>query len=161
MSKKVALTDVPGVGPAMETKLRESGVKTVQALSKANPEKLAQKIDGLSEAGAGKLISAAKSLLPEEPKKGAKKAEKKAETPKAKPEVKEAKPKAKPKKAEAPKTTKATEKKPPKKKKSVSEKKKEPSLEAKTAAKPKKSKEPEAAKAKRERIRGMSRNQVR
>ncbi len=154
MSKKVALTDVPGVGPAIEAKLRESGIKTVHALSKANPEKLAQKIDGLSEAGAGKIISAAKSLLPEGPKKGAKKAEEKAEAPKAKPKVKEAKPKAKPKKAEAkaeaPKTTKSTEKKKPPKKKSVSAKKKEPSLEAKTVAKPKKSKEPKAAKAKKE-----------
>lgn len=153
MSKKAALTDVSGVGPAMEEKLRESGVKTVLALSKANPEKLAQKIDGLSEAGAEKIISAAKSLLPEESKKGARKAEKKAKAPEAKPKVKEAKLKAKPKKseakAEAPKTAKATEKKPPKKK-SVSEKKKEPSLEAKTVAKPKKSKESKAAKAKRE-----------
>ncbi len=150
MSKKAALTDVPGVGPAMEAKLRESGVKTVLALSKANPEKLAQKIDGLSEDGAGKLISAAKSLLPEEPKKVTEKAEKKAKAPEAKPKLKEAKPKKAEAKAEAPKATKATEKKKPPKKKPVSEKLKEPALEAKTAAKPKKSKESKAAKARRE-----------
>jgi large subunit ribosomal protein L32e len=155
MSKKAALTDVPGVGPAMEAKLRESGIKTVLALSKATPEKLAQKIDGLSEAGAGKIISAAKSLLPEEPKKGTEKTEKKAKEPALTPKVKEAKPKTESKKAEAkaeaPKTTKATEKKKPPKQKPVSEtKKKEPALEAKTIAKPAKGRETKASKARKD-----------
>jgi large subunit ribosomal protein L32e len=152
MSKKAALTDVPGVGPAMEAKLRESGIKTVLALSKATPEKLAQKIDGLSEAGAGKIVSAAKSLLPEEPKKGTEKAEKKAKEPAPKPKVKEATPKTESKKAEvkaeAPKTT--EKKKPPKQKPVSEKKKKEPALEAKTIAKPAKGRETKAAKARKE-----------
>jgi len=78
MSKKPTLTDVPGLGPKMEKKLREAGVKTVAKLSKSAPEKLAGKVDGLSEAGAAKLIDAAQKMVSppaEKPKKAPKKPE--------------------------------------------------------------------------------------
>ncbi len=133
MSKRLPLTEVPGVGPAMEEKLRDAGIKTAYALSKADPEKLAEKVDGLGKAGAEKIIAAAIELMPKEEPTTAPKAEKKeaapkkeakAEKPKAKP--KEEKPKAKPKeekpkatpkkaKAEEPKTKSAEKKKPAKK----------------------------------------------
>ncbi|MFW9918387.1 MAG: 50S ribosomal protein L32e [Candidatus Thorarchaeota archaeon] len=123
MSKRLPLTDVPGVGPAMEEKLREAGIKTAYALSKADPAKLAEKVDGLGLASAENIIKAAQDLMPDEttpktkakeetPKADKPKAEKakpkkeaKEETPKAKPkkEAEAEKPKAKPKKLEEPK----------------------------------------------------------
>ncbi|MHA2042862.1 MAG: 50S ribosomal protein L32e, partial [Candidatus Thorarchaeota archaeon] len=104
MSKKPTLTDVPGLGPKMEEKLRESGVKTVAKLSKSVPEKLAAKVDGLSEAGAAKLIAAAQKMVfppvatpkAEKPKKAPKKPEakpKKVAKKKAEEKPKKAKPK--------------------------------------------------------------------
>jgi large subunit ribosomal protein L32e len=130
MSKKPQLGDVPGIGLKMEEKLREAGVKTPVSLSKADPEKLAGKVDGLSVAGAEKIIAAAKELVPAEPAK-------KETKPKKAAEKKEAKPKTKPKaKAEAPKTKKKAEEKPAKKK-AAPKKKKE------TAPKKKKKKAPE------------------
>lgn len=113
MSKRLPLTDVPGVGPAMEEKLREAGIKTAYALSKADPAKLAEKVDGLGLASAENIIKAAQDLMPDEttPKTKAKEETPKAEKPKAekakpKKEAKEETPKAKPKKeaeAEKPK----------------------------------------------------------
>ncbi|MHA2141529.1 MAG: 50S ribosomal protein L32e [Candidatus Thorarchaeota archaeon] len=104
MSKKPTLTEVPGLGPKMEEKLRDVGVKTVAKLSKSAPEKLAAKVDGLSESGAAKLIEAAQKMVPttadkpkaEKPKKAEpkpKKVKKKAEAKpkKAKPKKKEPK----------------------------------------------------------------------
>ncbi len=119
MSKKPKLSDVAGVGPKMEEKLREAGFKSPLKLSRADPAKLASKVDGLSEGGAAKMIDAAKELLPDETKapdtktkpKTAKKAEPKAETTTPK---KKAEPKAKPKKAEVKKA--APKKAAPKKK---------------------------------------------
>ncbi|MFW9848129.1 MAG: 50S ribosomal protein L32e [Candidatus Thorarchaeota archaeon] len=137
MSKKPQLGDVPGIGPKMEEKLREAGVKTPASLSKAKPEKLAEKVDGLSVAGAEKIIEAAKELVSAKPTKKETKpkktAEKKEAKPAAKPKTKPkkdkepSKPKAKPKKeakAEAPKTKKKAEEKP--KEKKAAPKKKEP-----------------------------------
>ena len=129
MSKKPQLGDVPGIGPKMVEKLREAGVKTPVSLSKADAEKLAGKVEGLSVAGAEKIIGAAKKLVPETPvKKETKPKEKTAEK-------KETKPKAKPKKeakAEAPKTKKKAEKKPAKKAAAPKKKKKkEPETEIK------------------------------
>ncbi len=109
MTKKPTLTDVPGLGPKMEEKLREAGVKTVAKLSKSAPEKLAAKVDGLSEAGATKLIAAAQKMVSppadkpkaEKPKKAPKKPEakpKKVVKKKAEEKPKKVKPKAKPKK---------------------------------------------------------------
>ncbi|MGY5864976.1 MAG: 50S ribosomal protein L32e [Candidatus Thorarchaeota archaeon] len=116
MSKKPELKDLPGVGPKLEDKLRAAGIKTVLNMSRASADKLAEKVEGLSESGAAKLIEAAQGLLPDTApaKKPAKKAE-------AKPEKKKkAAPKEKPKKKAAPKKKKA----PPKKKK------KKPKVEA-------------------------------
>ncbi len=138
MSKKPKLGDIPGVGEKMEEKLREAGVKTPASLSKADAEKLASKVDGLSIAGAKKIITAAKELIPETPTKAEAKPKKVA----AKTKDEKAEPKAKPKKeakAEVPKPKKASEKKPAKAKK----------VETKPApkkAKPKKEAEPEFAK---------------
>lgn len=99
MSKKPELKDLPGVGPKLEDKLRAAGIKTVLNMSRAQADKLADKVEGLSESGAVKLIEAAQGLLPDTApaKKPAKKAE-------AKPEKKKkAAPKEKPKKKAAPK----------------------------------------------------------
>ena len=85
MSKKPELKDLPGVGPKLEEKLRSAGVKTVLNMSRAKADKLAEKVEGLSESGAAKLIKAAQGLIPEAaPKKAEKKPEKKA-APKKKP----------------------------------------------------------------------------
>ncbi|MFW9863217.1 MAG: 50S ribosomal protein L32e [Candidatus Thorarchaeota archaeon] len=113
MSKKPILTDVPGLGPKMEEKLKEAGIKTVAKLSKSVPEKLAAKVDGLSEAGAVKLIKAAQKLVSPPSKK-----------PKAE------KPKKEPKKP-------AAEPKPKKVKKKKAEEELKPKKPAKKAAKPK------------------------
>jgi len=105
MSKKPQLSDLPGLGPKLEEKLREAGVKTVLNLSRAKADKLAAKVDGLSESRAETLIAAAQEALPSDaaPKKEAKpkKAEAKAEKPKKKAEPKAEKPKAKAKKPKA------------------------------------------------------------
>ena len=106
MSKKPELKDLPGVGPKLEEKLREAGFKTVLNMSRAKADKLAEKVEGLSESGAVKLIEAAQGLLPDTapPKKKAaeKKLEKKAAPKKAEKE-KPKKKKAEPKKKAAPK----------------------------------------------------------
>ncbi len=116
MSKKPQLSDVPGIGAKMEEKLREAGFKTVAALSKTASDKLAKKVDGLSEAGAAKLIKAAQELAP--PPKAKEEKPKKAPTKKEKPEKKAEK--AAPKKAKEKPTVKkvkakAKEEKPKKK----------------------------------------------
>jgi large subunit ribosomal protein L32e len=151
MSKKSTLGDVPGIGEKMEEKLREAGVKTPVSLSKANPEKLAGKVDGLSVAGAEKLIAAAKKLIPDTSAKAEAKPKKAAAKTKDEKSEPKAKPKAKPKKeakAESPKTKKSAEKKPAEKK--VAEKKPvKKKVETKPTpkkAKPKKETEPAFAK---------------
>jgi len=115
MSKKPELKDLPGVGPKLEDKLREAGIKTVLSMSRAKADKLAAKVEGLSESGAVKLIEAAQGLLPDESPPKKKAAEKK-------PEKKAAPKKETPKKAEKTKPTKkkaAPKKKAPKKKPKV------------------------------------------
>lgn len=110
MSKKPTLTDIPGLGPKLEEKLREAGVKTVAKLSKSNPEKLAAKVDGLSETKAATLIQAALKLA--SPPKAEEKRKKAAPKKKAA-EPKPAKPKAVKK---APRRKDLTAEKKPKKK---------------------------------------------
>lgn len=128
MSKKSELSDLPGLGPKLEEKLKEAGIKTVLNLSRAKADKLAEKVDGLSESRAATLIAAAQEVLGEP-------APKKKEAKPKKKEAKEEKPKAKPKKkaeakAEKPKTK--AEAKPKAAKKAKAEKPK---------AKPKKKKD--------------------
>jgi large subunit ribosomal protein L32e len=152
MSKRLPLTEVPGVGPAMEEKLREAGIKTAYSLSKADPEKLAEKVDGLGLTSATNIIEAALSLMPKEtPKKKATKKEEKpkkeskAKVEKSKTKPKEEKPKAKPKKkakAEEPKT-KTAKKKAPKKEE------KPPKAKAKKRKKKTEAKEKKPAKTKK------------
>jgi len=107
MSKKPELSDLPGLGPKLEEKLQEAGVKTVLNLSRAKADKLAAKVDGLSESRAETLIKSAQEALSsttapkkeDKPKITEAKAEKsKAEKPKAKAE---AKPKTEKKKVKA------------------------------------------------------------
>ncbi len=131
MSKRLPLTEVSGVGPAMEEKLRAAGIKTAYSLSKADPEKLAQKVAGLSVKGAEKIIAAATELMPKDTPP---KVEKKAPKPKDEPKAKEPKTKkvTKPpkkeveEKKEPPKKTEAPKKKPAKKPKQKEEKAKAP-----------------------------------
>jgi len=102
MSKKPKLSDVPGVGPAMEEKLREAGIKTVLSLSKMEPKKLAEKVEGVGEASAKSFISEAKKLVPKDKPTPKKKVEEKPSPKKKKVEPKAEKPKPK-KKKDAPK----------------------------------------------------------
>lgn len=112
MSKKPELIDLPGVGTKQEEKLRAVGIKTVLNLSRAKADKLAEKVEGLSESGAARLIEAAQGLLTDPTP--AKKVEKKKPTKKA-----EAKPEKK--KKAAPKKEKPKKKVAPKKKKPKAE----------------------------------------
>ncbi len=64
MTKKPKLTDIPGIGEKMEESLRNAGIKTVLSLSKADAEKLAEKVDGLGISSAEDFISEAKKLAP-------------------------------------------------------------------------------------------------
>ncbi len=148
MSKKPKLGDIPGIGPKIEEKLREAGIKTPLKLSRADPVKLAAKVNGLSEKKAATLIEAAKKIIQ------AQEADKQAKEEKPKKTVKKEKPKKKAPKVEEPKvapkkkTTKKVEEKPeaaPKKqetkpeppKKEAPKKKRKPS-KRKQAEKPKK-----------------------
>lgn len=145
MSKKPKLGDIHGIGPKIEEKLREAGIKTPLKLSRADPAKLAAKVVGLSEKKAATLIEAAREIIQaQEADKPAKKEEPKKKTPKAK------EPKVAPKK----KTTKKVEEKTkaaPKKKqkaepevpKKVTPKKKKKPSKKKQGAKPEKVKEKE------------------
>ncbi len=121
MSKRPKLIDIPGLGPKMEEKLREAGIKTVLNLSRAKADKLAAKVSGLSEAGAQKLIAAAQEIIESAaaPKKAPAKGPKKPaeEKPKKAPPKEPKKPaEEKPKKEKAPKKRKAPPKKAPRKK---------------------------------------------
>jgi len=128
MSKKPELKDLPGLGPKLEEKLVEAGIKTVLNLSRAKADKLAEKVDGLSVSRAEALIAAAQETLQSKP----------APTKEAKPKkaaVKETAP-AKKSEAKAPKK-KAAVKEAPKKE---AEEKPKPSKKAAkiTKVKPKK-----------------------
>jgi len=87
MSKKPKLSDVPGVGPAMEKKLRDAGIKTVLSLSKMDPKKLAEKVEGVGESSAESFITEAKKLIPKDKPEPAKKAEEKPKKKKAEPKT--------------------------------------------------------------------------
>jgi large subunit ribosomal protein L32e len=115
MSKKPQLSDISGVGDALEEKLRAAGVKTVNSLSKADPKKLAEEVDGLGEKSAKDFVKQAQKLVGP-PKKKAKEKKPKAKKPKKKKDEPD-KPKAKKRKkkkakAEKPKTKKKKKKKP-------------------------------------------------
>jgi len=62
-AKKPEISEIAGVGPKTVDALREGGFKTVAAISKADPAKLAKKVDGVSEAKAKQFIESAKKLV--------------------------------------------------------------------------------------------------
>ncbi len=100
MSKKPQLIDMPGLGPKLEEKLQEAGIKTILNLSRAKADKLAEKVDGLSESRAADLIALAQEMIAEsapKKKKAEAKPEKKATKKKAEPKAKTAKKEEKPK----------------------------------------------------------------
>jgi large subunit ribosomal protein L32e len=124
MSKKPELKDLPGLGSKFEEKLIAAGISTVLKLSRAKPEKLADKIEGLSVSRAEAFIAAAQEALTGIPEKA------------EKPVKKETKAKEKKTEAAVPK-----KKAPPKEKKVAGKPK-----PAKKQAKPAKAKTPKRAK---------------
>ncbi len=61
-SGRPKLSDVSGIGPKTEEKLRNAGIKTVASLAKYEPARLAQKVDGLGTTTAKKMIASANKL---------------------------------------------------------------------------------------------------
>jgi large subunit ribosomal protein L32e len=130
MSKKPELKDLPGLGSKFEEKLVAAGISTVLKLSRAKPDKLAEKIEGLSVGRAEAFISAAQEALSGVPEKAEKPAKKETKAKEKKTDTAVSKKKAAEKKA------------PPKEKKAVEKPK-----PAKKQAKPAKAKTPKKAKA--------------
>ena len=62
-TKMLPLRRVPGVGPSLEKKLQLAGYKSAAQLSGETPKRLAEKIDGLGIARAGKIISDARQIV--------------------------------------------------------------------------------------------------
>jgi meiotic recombination protein SPO11 len=58
-----SLTQLPGVGPKLEEKLRKAKYETVERISRARSTSMAKKVDGISKTGAKKLVVAAKDLV--------------------------------------------------------------------------------------------------
>ena len=57
------LTDVPGVGGKLATSLTRAGYDSVGRLSRARPDSMAKNVDGISEATAEKIITAAREIM--------------------------------------------------------------------------------------------------
>ena len=62
-TSEISLQMLPGIGPKLAERLTAAGYGSVEHLSRARPDSLSKKIDGLSSAGASSLTSAAKDLL--------------------------------------------------------------------------------------------------
>jgi len=60
---EISLQMLPGIGPKLAERLTAAGYGSVEHLSRARPDSLSKKVDGLSSAGASSLTSAAKDLL--------------------------------------------------------------------------------------------------
>jgi meiotic recombination protein SPO11 len=60
---EVSLKILPGVGPKLAERLRAAGYISIEQISRARPDSLAKKVEGLSKSGASSLTSAAKDLL--------------------------------------------------------------------------------------------------
>jgi predicted flap endonuclease-1-like 5' DNA nuclease len=69
----VSLQKIPGIGGALEKRLKEAGYRSATQLAGETPQRLAQRIDGLSISRAEKLLKDARSIV----KKAMKKAKKK------------------------------------------------------------------------------------
>ncbi len=59
----ISLSQVPGVGGKMATSLERAGYNSVARLSRSRPDAVASKVDGLSVAGATKIVTAAKDMM--------------------------------------------------------------------------------------------------
>ncbi len=62
-----SLKALPGVGQKLEEKLKTTGYDTVEKISRSRSKSMAKKVEGLSLAGAQKLIIAAKEIMQGEP----------------------------------------------------------------------------------------------
>ncbi|TFG09410.1 helix-hairpin-helix domain-containing protein [Candidatus Thorarchaeota archaeon] len=56
---------IPGIGPAMEKRLRKAGYASAAQLAGEIPSRLASKVKGMSEKGADKIVRAARSRVKE------------------------------------------------------------------------------------------------
>ncbi|MGY5858188.1 MAG: helix-hairpin-helix domain-containing protein [Candidatus Thorarchaeota archaeon] len=59
----IKLSEVPGVGSKMALSLERAGYNSVARLSRSRPDAVASKVDGLSIAGASKIVTAAKDMM--------------------------------------------------------------------------------------------------
>jgi len=59
----ISLSEVPGVGSKMALSLERAGYNSVARLSRSRPDAIASKVDGLSTAGATKIVTAAKDMM--------------------------------------------------------------------------------------------------
>ncbi|MHA1136476.1 MAG: helix-hairpin-helix domain-containing protein [Candidatus Thorarchaeota archaeon] len=59
----IKLSEVPGVGSKMALALERAGYNSVARLSRSRPDAIASKVDGLSTAGASKIVTAAKDMM--------------------------------------------------------------------------------------------------
>jgi len=62
-SSEIPLQTLPGVGPKLAQKLIAAGYISVEQLSRARPDAISKRVDGLSKVGASNLTAAAKDLL--------------------------------------------------------------------------------------------------
>jgi len=62
-TSEIPLKTLPGVGPKLAQKLIVAGYISVEQLSRARPDAISKKVDGLSKVGARNLTAAAKDLL--------------------------------------------------------------------------------------------------
>ncbi|MBD3406407.1 MAG: hypothetical protein GF411_09875 [Candidatus Lokiarchaeota archaeon] len=67
--KKLTLEDISGIGPSTVESLKAAGYESVLDVAKANPDKLAEEVDGIGNATAIKIIEEAKKLTPSKTKK--------------------------------------------------------------------------------------------
>lgn len=69
----LSLQGIPGIGEALEKKLKAAGYESAVQLAGETPQRLAQKIDGLSDARAEKIVKDARTVVKKTIKKGKKK----------------------------------------------------------------------------------------
>ncbi len=61
----IKITDISGVGPKTAEGLTNAGFDSVKALSEAEPDQIADKVDGIGSKGAADMIYAAKKMIRE------------------------------------------------------------------------------------------------
>jgi hypothetical protein len=69
----LSLQRIPGIGEALEKKLKSAGYDSAMQLAGETPQRLAQKIEGLSLSRAEKILKDARSIVKKTMKKGKKK----------------------------------------------------------------------------------------